>query len=188
MHIIAVRHGETNENAAGIIQGQSLGTLSAKGVEQTEAVGRKLAEAQFDVCISSDLERCRRTSAAILAHHPGINPEFDVRFRERSMKPFEGKYFTEVHWEWEKDGLLDFKSPEGETWSEVIGRVAEGLNALHAKYAHERVMIVSHGGPMRAMLALFEGGLWSEIGRTQIDNCEVREWDMVVPVDGARVR
>ncbi len=189
MHITAVRHGETNENALMIVQGQVYGTLSEKGLQQIQQVGKLLAESEFDVCFSSDLERCRLTAEAILQYHPDLPVHFDARLRERSMKPMEGLPFADVQgWDWENDKYLDHKTPEGETWADVITRVGDCLNEIFSLHADKKILIVSHGGPMRAVQALLSGEKWEIVGRMMIDNCEVREWEMTEPVNASDVR
>ena len=189
MFITAVRHGETIENALMIVQGQVYGTLSEKGLQQIQQVAKLLAAREFDVCFSSDLERCRLTTEAILQYHPDLPVYYDARLRERSMKPMEGKPFDEVEgWDWENDKYLDHKTPEGETWADVITRVGECINEIFEQYAEKRVLIVSHGGPIRAIQALMTNEPWEIVGRMMIENCEVREWDMTADVDVANVR
>jgi len=189
MQIIAVRHGETNENLAGIVQGQLYGTLSDTGLKQIVALAETLATETFDVCYCSDLERTRQTCDAIIMHHPRLKTVYDDRLRERSMKPLEGRYFADIiGWDWNNDKLLDHSTPEGETWADVINRVAAALNDMFASHPSERVLVVSHGGPMRAMRALLVGEPWETAGRTMIENCEVNRWEMLAPVSAANVR
>ena len=49
-----VRHGETVDNAAQIMQGQTPGRLNEKGIEQAEEVARKMANDHIDVFVSRD--------------------------------------------------------------------------------------------------------------------------------------
>lgn len=188
MRITAVRHGETNENVAMIVQGQLLGTLSPAGQQQIARLGSQLANQQFDAVYSSDLERCRQTADAIMQYHPGLPVTYDPRLRERSMRPFEGRKFADMDWDWSLDGQLNHKTPEGETWQDVLDRTADFLHDISQYHAGQEVLLVTHGGPLRAMLALIEGGDWATIGRTRIDNCEIRQWELQAPVDPTTVR
>jgi alpha-ribazole phosphatase/probable phosphoglycerate mutase len=188
MRITAVRHGETNENVAMIVQGQSLGTLSPTGQQQIVQLGLRLANQQFDASYCSDLERCRQTADAIIRYHPGLAVTYETRLRERSMCPFEGRKFADLDWDWSLDGQLNHKTPAGETWQDVLDRTAAFLNEAYQRHADQDVLLVTHGGPMRAMLALIEGGDWATIGRTRIDNCEIRQWELQAPVDPMTVR
>ena len=56
-----VRHGETVDNKAQIMQGQTPGKLNMKGIEQAEEVARKMAGTPIDVFVSSDLYRSIQT-------------------------------------------------------------------------------------------------------------------------------
>jgi broad specificity phosphatase PhoE len=64
--VYIVRHGETEWNAQGRIQGHTDICLSEKGREQARAVSCRLAEVPFDVAYSSDLSRTRETAQVIL--------------------------------------------------------------------------------------------------------------------------
>lgn len=189
MRITVIRHGETKENAAGIVQGQKFGTLSPTGLKQAEQAGGKLASSVFDICYTSDLPRCLLTTAAITVHHPELKVHKEPRLRERSMRPWEGKRFTELGgWDWKNDTDINHKTPEGETWADVAERVATALNEMYAQHAGQEVLVVTHGGPIRAMLMLFTGEPWQQVGPTRIDNCEIRQWEMFAPVDASFVR
>ncbi|MGH7241629.1 MAG: histidine phosphatase family protein [Candidatus Saccharimonadales bacterium] len=188
MRITAVRHGETLENAAMVVQGQSRGTLSPEGIQQIQKLGERLAGDSFDICYSSDLERCRDTAGAILLRQPDLQVVYDERLRERSMKPEEGKLFKDIDWDWADDRKLDHKTKEGESWIQVIERVADFLNDTYDRHTDDHILVVSHGGPLRAMIALLLGGGWDVVGRTSINNCETLEWTMEASVDAAAVR
>ena len=64
-----VRHGETVDNAAQIMQGQTPGKLNATGIAQAEEVARKMANDHIDVFISSDLYRSIQTCEIIALPH-----------------------------------------------------------------------------------------------------------------------
>ena len=57
MRVYIVRHGETQENRDGIIQGQQDTFLNAIGVEQARMVGEALKDVKFGIAFSSDLSR-----------------------------------------------------------------------------------------------------------------------------------
>ena len=64
-----VRHGETMDNAAQIMQGQTPGRLNDVGIQQAEEVARKMASDHIDVFVSSDLYRSMQTCAIIARPH-----------------------------------------------------------------------------------------------------------------------
>ena len=67
-----VRHGETVDNKAQIMQGQTPGELNMKGIEQAEEVARKMAGTPIDVFVSSDLYRSIQTCEIIAGSHPVV--------------------------------------------------------------------------------------------------------------------
>ena len=64
-----VRHGETMDNAAQIMQGQTPGRLNDVGIQQAKEVARKMANDHIDAFVSSDLYRSMQT-CAIIARPP----------------------------------------------------------------------------------------------------------------------
>lgn len=178
MKITAVRHGETLENAAGIIQGQTQGTLSPAGIAQTQALGNKLAAVQFDVMYSSDLQRCKDTSAAILAHHPHLQPVYDERLRERDMHPDEGKAFGELEWDYADNTRLDHKTAEGESWFEVAARLKSFVEEVLHKHQGQHVLFVTHSGSLRVLDSILGNLPLEQTIQHAYENCAVREWEL----------
>lgn len=68
-HIYIVRHGETDANREGIIQGQLDYTLNEKGIIQARGLGRAFAQTSFDFAYSSDLQRASVVSTAKFLDH-----------------------------------------------------------------------------------------------------------------------
>src|SRR5512143_2700333 len=89
MRIIAIRHGETEWNALGREQGQLDSPLTALGVEQAEAIARRLRRQAFSALYSSDLGRALQT-AEIVARATGASIEVDPGLRERHTGIFQG--------------------------------------------------------------------------------------------------
>ena len=90
-----VRHGETIDNAAQILQGQLQGELNEKGIQQAEATRDKLKNEQIDVFVSSDLKRSIDTCRIIAApHHKDV--ETTPLLRERDWGDFTGKFIPDL--------------------------------------------------------------------------------------------
>lgn len=141
-----MRHGTTEWNALGKIQGHADIPLNAQGEEQARAVGQKLSEIAFDAVWSSDLGRARRT--AQLAGHLRAKP--DARIRELDFGGCEGLTWDEL------DGLTrddlmayeGFHAPSGESTAQLTARVAEFVESL----PEGRHLLFTHGGVVRALL------------------------------------
>jgi broad specificity phosphatase PhoE len=91
MKLILTRHGETEENKLGIMQGHMPGKLSGLGIEQAKRLALRLKEERIDFIYSSDLARASDTAKAIAKYHPNTPIEFVEELRERDLGEFQGK-------------------------------------------------------------------------------------------------
>ena len=171
MKALIIRHGETEENARHICQGQSHGTLTDRGKEQARALGRELALQEVKCCYSSDLRRASETAKLILSEHLGeeVPLIFDARLRERYFGSFEGKVFPPY-----SDEIVPLD--EVEKAPEIAARLRSFLEEIRPLYgAEDTVMIVSHGYTLRVLFALLEGIPFSRLSEVPTpQNCSVR--------------
>ena len=90
-----VRHGETVDNAAKILQGQEPGRLNQTGVRQAEEVRDRMRNAAIDVFMASDLHRAVQTCEIIAEpHHKPV--ETTTLLRERDWGDFTGRYIPDL--------------------------------------------------------------------------------------------
>lgn len=90
-----VRHGETVDNAAHIMQGQTPGELNDKGIAQAEEVAARMADHPIDVFVSSDLKRSIQTCEIIARpHHAEVITT--PLLRERDWGSFTGKFIPSL--------------------------------------------------------------------------------------------
>lgn len=149
--IILVRHGLTEWNRAGRIQGHSDSALLEEGIEQARSIGPRLAGEAIDVMLASDLGRAMHTAALIgstvgveIVRHPG--------WRERAFGVAEGLTYQEIERQFPelfsrlRETDPDFAPPGGESKSQFHHRVVAALNELAERYAQKRVLVVTHGG------------------------------------------
>ncbi|KIO34758.1 hypothetical protein M407DRAFT_240563 [Tulasnella calospora MUT 4182] len=94
VNVYIVRHGETVENAKGIIQGQIDTQLNELGRTQAERLGEVLSGVRFTHAYTSDLSRARDTAQAVVDRQPGGGLELvpDSGLRERYLGDMEGKH------------------------------------------------------------------------------------------------
>ena len=138
-----IRHGETEENAAGICQGQTPGTLSRIGRLQAEAVGQALKDEHFDLFYSSDLRRTMESMQAVTQHHNNREIIPEPLLRERFLAGWQGQSFPK---NWDMNEL-----PEGaETAEDLIERVKAFLELISEKHKGQKIAAMSHGGLIRA--------------------------------------
>lgn len=158
--LIFVRHGETDWNVAGRLQGRTDIPLNARGRDQADAVGRALRDfpgVADRVFVASPLSRASDTMRRMRAAM-GLDPdgfETDERLSEMSFGRWEGSTFREIR-EREPGAMKareadrwDHRPPDGESYADVSARVEAALAALDRP-----AVVVSHGGVARAVLAL----------------------------------
>src|SRR5215217_8566820 len=87
--LILLRHGETEWNALGLLQGHRDSPLSAEGLRQADALAARLATVSFSALYSSDLGRALQTAGRIAAR-TGHQVHADARLRERGLGVLEG--------------------------------------------------------------------------------------------------
>ncbi len=150
-----VRHGETESNRIERLQGQTDDALSALGVAQAEAVAGRLAGMAFGALYSSDLGRALRTAEAI-AQRCGVPAQALPELRERHFGVFQGRTWDEIHREFPAEYEAywrgpDYAPPGGETRAQRDARVLGCTQRLADQHAGERIVLVTHGGPLEAL-------------------------------------
>ena len=95
MKIYIIRHGETDSNRLGLLQGGSDRPLNENGIRLARLCGQGMKGIHFDRCISSPLRRASETARIVLQESGNENAgfSFDERLREISMGDWEGKHF-----------------------------------------------------------------------------------------------
>jgi broad specificity phosphatase PhoE len=159
--VILARHGESDWNLAGRWQGHSDRPLTERGRNQAEALARRLAETPLDAVYSSDLARARDT-AAVVAAAQGLAVEAVAELREVDVGSWSGltrdeaaERFPDGYRRW-----LERQGPgweDGETYEQMGGRVIAALHGIARRHPGGRVLVVSHGGSLRAVLAAAAG-------------------------------
>ena len=137
--LLLVRHGETDWNADGRLQGQTNRPLSDFGRQQARRLADELATEDFEAIYSSDLARARET-AEIVGARVGLPVELDPDLREKDWGTWEG--LTAV----ERD-RVEFVGESTEAHQERILLALRRISARHP--GDGRVLVVTHGGSMR---------------------------------------
>ena len=147
-----VRHGETDWNLAHRIQGSTDIPLNDTGREQAAITGRLLASREWDAVIASPLSRAYET-ASIIAGELGLgDPEPLADLVERHYGEAEGLSYEEIDARFPGDTVV----PGRESREEVAERVVPALIALAERHPGQSLVVVSHGGVIRAVLNAVE--------------------------------
>lgn len=161
--LILIRHGQTEFNLAGRMQGQLDTPLTTAGRAEAEAAATELGTWPIGTVVSSDLQRARDT-AALLADALGMGYTTDARLRETDLGDWSGKAHEDVdavfpgqrsHWRLNPT----WAPPNGETRLEVSDRASELVDELMAGDAWDAgtVMLVAHGGTIAALTSRLLG-------------------------------
>ncbi|WP_416362897.1 alpha-ribazole phosphatase family protein [Pseudomonas sp. NFX183] len=169
LHLDLLRHGETE--LGGGLRGSLDDALTAKGWEQMRTAVAK--QGPWDRLVSSPLQRC-----ALFAHELGarlgVPVSLEKDLQELHFGAWEGQSAAALM-QTDAEGLgrfwadpYSFTPPEGERVSDFSARVLGAVSRLHQAYAAQRVLLISHGGVMRLLLAHARG-----LPREQLLNVEV---------------
>ena len=157
--IYLVRHGLTDWNVRGFLQGQSDIPLNKEGERQAvEAAKKHFKKIKFTAIFSSDLFRAKRT-AQIIALEKKMAVETSKLIRERDFGPFEGKHWQEVEKEL-RMSIKEFRILSDEVAKKLgiesdekmMERFLRFLREVAVAYRGKKVLIVTHGSVMRVFL------------------------------------
>jgi probable phosphoglycerate mutase len=150
MTILLVRHGETDGNAARILQRPDV-PLNERGILQAEALARRLLGEGFVHILCSDLLRARMTAAPIAAGS-GLEVEENPLLQERNFGDLRGSPYAALA---EDPFGPDFAPPNGEDWPAFHARVAEAfaLVVRRRRGLKGTLVVVTHGLVCRALVA-----------------------------------
>jgi broad specificity phosphatase PhoE len=191
--ICIARHGETDWNRTGVLQGWIDVPLNDRGRDQSLEMADALAAAGFSRVCTSPLSRSRET-AEIIARRLGLPPpECHDGFRERNFGVIQGVPKAELA---ELNPQLlehilkrnpDTRFEQGETMDEFADRVHGAINEIAARHPGERVLVITHGWTMDAITREVRGLPRSAILHVKPKNGEclwllaTREW--IRPLD-----
>jgi broad specificity phosphatase PhoE len=154
--LLLARHGQSDWNAERRWQGHADRPLSERGWLQAEALAERLADVDLDAVYSSDLRRTRET-AAVIAERQELEVLELPELREVDVGSWSGltrdearERFPEAYARW-LDGGPGWT--DGETYEEMTARVLGAVWRIARSHADGRVLVVSHGGPIRAIHA-----------------------------------
>jgi uncharacterized phosphatase len=152
--ICFVRHGETDWNRNNRYQGWADTPLNATGLAQAKLVAQVIAGESWDAIVSSPLARAFQTAQAIADASPELGHiEQDPDLRERGYGEAEGLTLAEREARWEGPDW-----PGLESWEVMAQRANAALEHIARRHAGKRVLVVSHGGLMNAVLTSISGG------------------------------
>lgn len=169
--MLLVRHGETDWNRAGRIQGHTDVCLNELGHRQARALATALEDEVLDAIVSSDLQRAIQT-AGPLARARELAIELDAGLRERCFGAYEGMDWTAIERQSASDAQRwrqrepDFAPGGGESLRQFSARVLGAVQRFCSDHAGQSVAVITHGGVLDCLfraasrLDLQQGRTW----------------------------
>jgi probable phosphoglycerate mutase len=179
--LVLVRHGETEWNRVGRWQGHADVPLSDEGRSQAQRLSERLRHEgqRFDYLYASDLHRAFDTAATLgAALHLPVHPLIELR--EMHVGAWSGMTSVDIRerhpdqWERYSRGEDGPRGEHGETQAELEARVMGIVEDLVRRHPGQRLLLVTHGGPVRIVLRRL-GRAAGISGDMQIDNTSLTE-------------
>lgn len=202
--IVVVRHGETEWNAEKRIQGHLDIDLNDVGRQQAVAVAERLSrESKISAIYSSDLKRALKTAETIANKCGGLQVIEDPNLRERHLGDLQGLVYGEAPkiktkaYEALQSRHTNVEIPGGgESLDQLYKRCTDSLQTIAGKHQGERVVVVTHGGVIRALQQRAYTGTGQRAGRilnvsvnvfhlSDPDQWEIKTWGDVSHLNGA---
>ncbi len=173
--LVLWRHGETDYNASGRMQGHLDSNLTEVGWNQARFAVPALARFSPDVVVASDLRRATDT-ATVFSEAVGVPLRIDKRLRETNLGRWQGKNSAEVDAEWPGGRAIwqtdaTWTPPGGESRIEVAARASDVVSGLD-EGTEETAVLCAHGGLITALTGSLLGlpvQNWWQLGG--ISNC-----------------
>lgn len=179
MNIYITRHGQTDYNKQSLLQGRRDISLNETGRSQAVMASAKLEGIKFDAVYASPLDRAIET-ASLLSGLDRSEIIIDRRIIEVDFGDYEAAYFyslplkMSLYWAFPEI----FKAPESvETVKQMVSRSREFIGDLK-KQPYENVLVVCHGGIIRAICGVLENKRLGIKWRPRPKNCEIRKYEI----------
>lgn len=177
MILYLVRHGETEKNQYGLVQGQTEADLSEKGIKDAEELQELIASLNIDVVISSPLRRAIDTAKIITNNKYPIN--IDDRIIERNWGMCEGISIEEVDTVKCWNFYINTDDNRIETVQDFMKRLSEFIEDIRLKYQDKKVLVVTHSAVLRGMHYLVNGVPEDgDMSKIDIPNLRIIEYEI----------
>ena len=179
MKIILVRHGETEANADGIMQGQKLNhILNDKGIRQAKTLKQKLLSTKIDICFTSPLARTWSTAMILVGERVEIKE--DGRLIERYLGKWEGEnkegYDPIKYWNYNLNSNDDGVEPI----QDIFTRCNSFIDDLKRKCNDDdTILVVSHSATIRCLHHILKNNnLNKNLVDFKIENCYCNKYEL----------
>ena len=177
MKITLVRHGQTESNYLGKIQGRGNELLNDTGRRQALKIKEKIKDIKYDYCYMSPLVRCVETALILIGDRVEMIP--DKRLIERDMGELEGRPFQEynAYMFWDYD--LNKADYGVEPVRDIFDRCRDFREYIKEKNKGQNILIVTHSATYRALKhLLLNHKISGKLLDGDIKNCNLEEFEI----------
>ncbi len=156
------RHGQTEWNQQGLMQGHKDSPLSELGRQQAADASNTITDIEFDIVVTSSSGRAMETAQILLRSRQVELVGMDA-LREIGLGEWEGKMKTLVESEYHEQYQNYRQAPEayvphgGETFAELWARVSDAIHTIFETYRDKTILVVSHAVAIKAIMSFFAG-------------------------------
>lgn len=179
MKVWITRHGQTALNKQQLMQGLYDEPLNEVGIEQAKEARKKIGDVKFDAVYCSPLVRAKKT-AMIIGNVSEDELKVDPRIIEVNFGKYELRNYKKLGFWMSLFWLLPEIIPAPKTVEPVSSMVARSRSFLEdlKKEDYENVLVVCHGGIIRALCGVLEHRRKGIKWRPRPENCEIRKYDL----------
>lgn len=149
LKLYIVRHGKTDWNVEGLLQGSADIEINEEGIKQAKELAKNIDLDKIDICLCSPLKRTRKTAEILVGNKKEII--YDDLLVERGFGDYEGKKidFDLIVPQW--DYKLNDSSNNIESIQDCLARANKFLTKIKKEYQNKSILIVSHGSFIKAL-------------------------------------
>ncbi len=163
MKLYIVRHGETDLNATRTVQGHTdKQPLNALGKKQAQLLAELLEVVNFDIAYSSDLQRAKQTTAAIMKYQ-NCKVIYSKKLREANYGILDGKsyavmdeYYRQARLKYPGKSHYELPIPKGESGVTVQKRIVAFIEQIYHKHPQATVLISTHARVKRMLIGYLD--------------------------------
>jgi phosphoserine phosphatase len=175
MHLVLIRHGETDWNIEGRYQGQADPLLNPNGIAQSYQLAEELKDSQVDLLYSSPLQRAWQTARIIseglqipLFKEPRLMEIHQGDWQNRLRAEIEELYPHLFH-KWENEPW-EVSPPNGETLKQVQERVYAALDEITSRHVDQTIGLVCHRIPIALIKMRYQAVDQNIVRKLQLPN------------------
>ncbi|MDH2924074.1 putative phosphoglycerate mutase [Nicoletella semolina] len=193
IHLYLIRHGRTEWNTLGLLQGTGDSPLTEEGIQGAKLTGKALADVAFNACYSSLMKRAQDTADFIIGdrniphfHHRGLNEiHFGSWEGKRSAELAENPEYILLRTDPKSYQAIENK---GETIDQLHKRVMNAIEQIVAQHKDgDNILVVSHGMTLTLLTAVLKGIHWHNFRNPDLHTFVANTAISVVKVDNQKI-